>query len=64
VINGLQYVFEKWVEHCRNASLAKGDTLKKRLSPHLYRVLIQSNKVNPQTLQMALVHSEKDNMLF
>jgi hypothetical protein len=39
----------------RSASLAKGGTLKKRPSLHLHKVLTQSNKVNPQTLQMALI---------
>jgi hypothetical protein len=55
VIKGLQHVFEKWVQHCRSASLAKGGTLKKRLAPHLHKVLTWSNKVNPQTLQKALI---------
>jgi hypothetical protein len=40
----------------RSASLAKGGTLRKRLSPHLHKVLTQSNKVGPWTLQMALVY--------
>jgi hypothetical protein len=40
----------------RSASLAKGGTSKKRLSPYLYKVLIQNNKVSPQTLQTALVY--------
>jgi hypothetical protein len=31
----------------RSASLAKGGTLKKELSPHLHKVLTWSNKVNP-----------------
>jgi hypothetical protein len=40
----------------RSASLAKGGTSKKRLPPNLYKVPIQSNKVNPRTLQTAFVH--------
>jgi hypothetical protein len=39
----------------RSALLAKGGTLKKRLSPHLHKVLTRSNKVSPGTLQMALI---------
>jgi hypothetical protein len=39
----------------RNASLAKGGTLKKRPSPHLYKVPTRSNKVSPRTLQTVLV---------
>jgi hypothetical protein len=39
----------------RSASLAKGGTSKKRLLPHLHKVLAQSNKVSPRTLQMAFV---------
>jgi hypothetical protein len=39
----------------RNASLAKGGTSKERPSPHLHKVPTRSNKVSPQTSQMALV---------
>jgi hypothetical protein len=54
--NGLQHVFEKWVERfVRSASLVKGGTSKRRPSPHLYKVPTRSNKVNPQTFQMVLV---------
>jgi hypothetical protein len=38
VINSLQHVFEKWVEHLRCALLAKGGTLEKRPSLHLHKV--------------------------
>jgi hypothetical protein len=41
----------------RSALLAKGGTLKKRPSPHLHKVLSQSNKVSTQNFQMALVYS-------
>jgi hypothetical protein len=41
----------------RSASLAKGGILKKRPSPHLHKVLTQSNKVNPQTLQTVHVYT-------
>jgi hypothetical protein len=40
----------------RSASLAKGDTSKKRPSQHLHQVPTRSNKVSPRTLQTALVH--------
>jgi hypothetical protein len=40
----------------RSASLTKGGTSKKRPSPHLHKVMTRSNKVNPWTLQMALVY--------
>jgi hypothetical protein len=39
----------------RSASLAKEYTSKNRPSPHLHKVLTQSNKVSPRTLQKALV---------
>jgi hypothetical protein len=39
----------------RNALFAKGGTSKKRLSLHLHNVQTQSNKVSPQTLQIALI---------
>jgi hypothetical protein len=39
----------------RSVLLAKGATSIKRPSPHLHKVLIQSNKVSPRTFQMALV---------
>jgi hypothetical protein len=42
----------------RSASLAKGDTSKKRPSPHLHKVPTRNNKVSPRTLQMALVFHE------
>jgi hypothetical protein len=38
----------------RSASLAKGVTSKKRLLPHLHKVLTRNNKVSPQTLQIYL----------
>jgi hypothetical protein len=37
------------------ASLAKGDTSKKRPSPHLHKVPTRSDKVSPQTFQTTLV---------
>jgi hypothetical protein len=40
----------------RSASLAKGGTSKKRLSPHLHKVQTRSNKVSPRNFQTALVH--------
>jgi hypothetical protein len=41
----------------RNSSLAKGDTSKKRPSPHLHEVPIRhNNKASPRTLQTALVY--------
>jgi hypothetical protein len=39
----------------RTASLVKGGTLKKRLSPYLNKVLTWNNKVSPRTFQTALV---------
>jgi hypothetical protein len=42
----------------RSASLAKGGTSKKRLSPQLHNIWTQSNKVNPQTSQTALVKTK------
>jgi hypothetical protein len=57
VINGLQHVFEKSVECCKSASLAKGGTTKKRPSPHLHKVQTRSYQVSPRTSQTALVYS-------
>jgi hypothetical protein len=59
VIDGLQHVFEKWVEHCKKCIAHQWGTLKKRPSLHLHKVPIQSNKVSPQTLQTTLVHVTK-----
>jgi hypothetical protein len=42
----------------RTASLAKGGTSKKRLSPRPHKVPTRSNKVSPQTFQAALVPDE------
>jgi hypothetical protein len=58
--------FSKWWTVCstfwrsgwsvvRSASLSKGDTSKKRPSPHLFKVPTRSNKVTPRTLLRALV---------
>jgi hypothetical protein len=38
------YIFEKWVERCISALLAKGGTLKKRPSVHLHEVSAWSNE--------------------
>jgi len=48
----------------RSALLAKGGTSKKRLSPHLHKVPTQSNRVSPQTLQMALIHKKELHDLY
>jgi hypothetical protein len=40
----------------RSASLAKGGTSKKRLSPLLHEVPTRSNKVSPRTFHTAFVH--------
>jgi hypothetical protein len=45
----------------RSTSLAKGGTLKKRPSLHIHKVLTQSNKVSPQTLQIVLIHIHNAN---
>jgi hypothetical protein len=37
-----------------STSLAKGDTLKKRPSPHLHKVPTRSNKMSPRTFQTIL----------
>jgi hypothetical protein len=39
----------------RSASLATGDTSKKRPSPHLHKTPTRSNKVSPWTLQTVLI---------
>jgi hypothetical protein len=44
----------------RSASIGKGGTSKKRLSPHLHKVPTWSNKVSPQTFQMFLVYLKRD----
>jgi hypothetical protein len=40
----------------RSASLAKGDTSKKRPSPHLHKVPTQSNEVSPRNLKTAFIY--------
>jgi hypothetical protein len=40
----------------RSGSLAKGGTSKKRPSPHLHKVPTRCNRLNPRTLQTALVY--------
>jgi hypothetical protein len=54
VFNGLQHVFEKWVERCKKCIACEGRS-KKRPSPHLHRDPTRSNKVSLRTLQTALV---------
>jgi hypothetical protein len=44
--------------------LAKGGTSKKRQSPDLHKVLTQSNKVNPWTLQTALIVCNNERRVF
>jgi len=46
----------------RSTLLDKGGTLKKRPSPHLHKVLTQSNKVSPWTLQMALIKCSDESI--
>jgi hypothetical protein len=60
----LQHIFEKWAERRKkNASLAKGDTSKKRPSSHLHKVPTRNNKVNPRTLQTALVYVLRNTLV-
>jgi hypothetical protein len=66
MMNGLQHVYEKWVERCKKcvtASLAKGGTSKKRPSTHLHKVPSRSNKVSPRTFQTALVYEVKSAVM-
>jgi hypothetical protein len=52
VINGLQHVFEKWVERCKKCIACQGRYFeKKRPSPHLHKVPTRINKASPRTLQ-------------
>jgi hypothetical protein len=53
--NGLQKVFEKWVERCKKCIACQWGISKKRPSPHLYKVQTRSNKVSPRTFQTTLV---------
>jgi hypothetical protein len=53
--NGLQHVFEKWVERCKKCIACQGRYWKKRPSPRLHKVRAWINKVSPRTLQTALV---------
>jgi hypothetical protein len=56
VINGLQHVFEKWVERCKKCIACQGrGTSKERPSQHIHKVPTRSNKMSPRTLQTALV---------
>jgi hypothetical protein len=56
VMNGLQHVFEKWVERCKKCIACQGRYFEKRPSPHLHKVPTRSNKVSLWTLPTALVH--------
>jgi hypothetical protein len=49
VINGLQHVFEEWVERCKKCLACQGRYFEKRPSPHLPKVPSRSNKVSPRT---------------
>jgi hypothetical protein len=56
VINGLQHVFEKWVERCKKCIACQGRYFeKKRPSPHLHKIPTRSNKVSPRTFQTAVI---------
>jgi hypothetical protein len=50
-----QQSVKKWVESCKKCIACQGGTSKRRPSLHLHKVLTRSNKVSPQTLQVALV---------
>jgi hypothetical protein len=60
LINGLQHVFEKWVERCKKYVAYQGRYFEKKKtpSPHLHKVPTRSNKVSPRTLQTPLVFSD------
>jgi hypothetical protein len=62
VINGLQHVFEKWVERCKKCIACQGSTSKKRPWPRLHKVPIRSNKLSPRSFQKALVFRPKLKM--
>jgi hypothetical protein len=55
VINGVQQVFEKWVERCKKRIACQGRYFEKRPSPRLHKVPTRSNKVSPRTFQTSLV---------
>jgi hypothetical protein len=56
VNNGLQHVFEKWVERWKKCiARQRGSSSKNRPSPHLHKFPALSNKLSPRTLQTALV---------
>jgi hypothetical protein len=54
VANGLQQVFESGWSVIRSASLARGGTSKKRLSPHLHKDPTRNNKLSPRNFETAL----------
>jgi hypothetical protein len=53
--NGLQHLFEKWLERCKKCIACQGRYVEKKPPPHLHKVVTQSNKVSPRTFQTALV---------
>jgi hypothetical protein len=57
VINGLQHVFEKWVERCKKCIACQGRYFEQRPSPHLHKVPTRSNNVSPRTLRTVLVYT-------
>jgi hypothetical protein len=62
VINGLQHVFEKWVERCKKCIASQGRYFEKTPSPHLHKVPTRSNKVSPRTFQTAFVSDVTQHM--
>jgi hypothetical protein len=56
VINGLQHIFKKWLEHCKKCIACQGRYLEKESITPPQSSDSRLTKVSPQTLQMALVH--------
>jgi hypothetical protein len=62
VINSLQHVFEKWVEHWKKYITCQGRYLKEKKKRRERETITtpSQNKVIPQTLQTALVCAAND----
>jgi len=55
VINGLQHVFEKWVERCKKFIACQGRYFEKRTFTAPPQSFDSEYKMSPRTLQTALV---------
>jgi hypothetical protein len=63
VINGLQHVFEKWIERHKKGIACQGRYFEKQTVTAPPEVPTRSNKVSPRILQTALIHFPRRYLL-